>query len=74
MNGWKVTAIIFITLFIIETMFFFYLLKVGTDVISEEEECRINICEGTDSFYYDMYDRMCYCYEDDEIVREEYIR
>lgn len=72
MNGWKLTAIIFIILFVAETIFFVWLVQNGFEEIEKENECAINICEWYDAYQY--YDSICYCYEDGEIVYEEYVR
>jgi len=70
-NGWKVTAIIFIVLFILETAAFIVLLKLGNDVIEKEEECMWNICEGEEyiSYNYDSFTGLCSCYTEDDQER-----
>ena len=72
MNGWKVTAIIFIIISIVELVLFVGLIKLGINIIEKETECQVNVCAGYDAFYYDG--DICYCYEDNEITKEEYIR
>ena len=74
MNGWKVTAIIFIILFIAETILFGYVYKLGADMIEKENECALNICQEGQTYYFDYVYDICYCYENHEIVHEEYIR
>ena len=59
-NGWKVTAIIFIILFVLVTTALVYLTYLGVGIVNRENECSINICDGYDAFYYDDWERMCY--------------
>lgn len=74
-NGWKITAIIFIVLFVLETILVIGLMKLGTDYIEKENECSYNIC-GDDiytAYYYDSYDGACYCYQGDKIALTKWI-
>jgi len=73
-NWWKIATIILAVIFIIETCFIGWIIKAGTDVINNENECSINICEPYDTYYFDPYDNICYCYRDHEIVYQEYIK
>ena len=73
-NGWKITAIIFIIIFILETAFFIYSFNLGTEMIEKENECAYNVCNNYDSYAYDDYAEICYCYNDNELQHEEYIR
>jgi hypothetical protein len=73
-NGWKVTAIIFILLFIAETSFLIYALNLGIETEKNEYECAYNICGDYQSYNYDDYSDMCYCFENNEIVVERYIK
>ena len=73
-NGWKITAIIFICLFVLETAGFAFIIKIGTDVINNESKCSTDICyniEGADSFIYE--DPICYCYKNGEIIYQKYL-
>ncbi len=72
-NIWMIIAIIFIILFVIETIAFIWLMSIGTGIISKEKKCSINICEGYDSFYYDDLEGICYCYTGREVTSQEYI-
>lgn len=68
MNGWKVAAIIFIVLFILETIFLGLMFQIGTDVTNKEAECADVICRTTDSFTYNSNTEICYCYEQGELA------
>ena len=70
---WKTIAIIFIVLFVIETIFFLYVWKSGTNYIELENQCLYNICEGYDSYSYDYYEEVCYCFTDGEIDKQQFI-
>jgi len=74
LNSWKITAIIFIVLFILETVLFIYLYKLGVEVYDKEAECSINICKPHhDAFFYDPIGEICYCYIDNEPVYHKFI-
>ena len=73
-NGWKITAIVFIILFILQTLLFGLLIMWGIDSIEKEETCIYNVCDGYDSYAFDDYSNLCYCYENHEVVKQEYIR
>ena len=71
MNGWKVTAIIFIILFIAETLLFGFILKIGFDDLQKEEKCAIEICNDYDSYTY--YSNVCSCFSEGEMQLTKYI-
>lgn len=75
MSKWKVVAIIFILLFILETAFFIWTYMVGAEIIENGETCASEICnkEEYDSYYYNPTTSICYCYKDSEIRYNEYI-
>ena len=73
MVNWKVIAIVFIVLFTLETGLIIWAFNVGTEMIDNEIECAYNICEDYQSYNYDDYESMCYCFEDNEIVSQEYM-
>lgn len=64
MNGWKVTAIIFIILFIIETCSVVYLIKMGSKQIDNRQYCS-SLCGTKDAnaFTYDLGTQVCACYD-----------
>ena len=73
-NGWKVTAIIFMLLFVIETVGFISIIKSGLDIIDKENECYYNVCNKYEGgYYYDSIEGLCYCYENGEAVQQKYI-
>ncbi len=73
---WKTLAIIFIILFILETLFIIWVWDYGTNLVEKENECVYNICsnEEYDSYIYDDVESICYCYKDGEIAFQEFIR
>ena len=62
-QGWKITAIVFISLFVVETLIMGYLIQTGLESIENENICAFDICEDSDSYYYDIYEEVCYCYD-----------
>lgn len=71
---WKTVSIIFIVLFIAETIFIFYAWGLGNDMIKKESQCAINICGNKyDSFSYDEYMQVCSCYKDGQVLHQEII-
>jgi len=73
-NGWKVTAIIFIVISLLQFLVFAWAFNYGTQIIEKENECSINICSDYSAYYYDEYISVCYCYEDNDIVYQEYLK
>lgn len=73
-QGWKILAIIFIILFIIETFIVLAIMSIGFDAIEKEERCEFDICNRADVYFfeYDDYNEMCYCYNEDgeEVIRK----
>lgn len=79
-NGWKVAAIVFFILFVLETIVFVWAWKVGIDIIEEENnaqlrknKCSIEACSGYESFYYDDASRLCECYVGKVLKHQEII-
>ena len=62
-NKWKVIAIVFISLFVLETAFILW----GTYLVAKEErmimECYYEICEDYSDAY--LEDKVCSCYNYD---------
>ena len=72
-TGWKTLAIIFITLFVLVTLFLVWAFLVGTDMIDKEYECAYNICSETDSYIYYDYEEICECYTNNELIKQIYL-
>jgi len=63
MNGWKICAIIILSLFIIENVligYSIYLLNVDEE---NTLECYYNYCGESDDAYYDTEQKTCVCYD-----------
>lgn len=77
MNGWKITAIIFMVLFVLETVIVGWMIKGGTEMEGLETECAVNVCgniKQSTSYYFDWYSEICYCInQDSETIREKYM-
>ena len=72
-NPWKVVAIIFIILFILETLLIIWAYNYANDIIEQENNCAYNICENYESYSFDEYEGMCYCYLNGEAVKSVYV-
>ena len=72
-TGWKITAIVFITLFILLSVFVIYIWNMGAQMIANENECAINICGDYDTYYYDDYEETCYCFTGEDITQQKYL-
>ncbi len=77
-KGWKIAAIIFIILLILETAGFIGLMVWGFSIISEEYDkeydCVYNICSGADAYVYYKHEEICECYIDNELIKSEYMK
>jgi hypothetical protein len=74
-NGWKITAIIFIILFIISSSVIGWMIYVGTIYNHNKNTCMANICGDIiyDSFYYDGNENICYCYNGGVVELTKYL-
>ena len=73
-NGWKVTAIVFIIISLLQFMLISWAWNVGTETIEKENECIINVCGNYGSYYFDDYTNVCECYDNGELVYQEYLK
>jgi len=74
MNGWKLISIIVTIILILETSFIFWAWQLGSEQINNDLECSINICDGYGSYFYDNYEKICYCYEDGAVAYQEFVK
>lgn len=65
-NKWKTIAIIFIVLFILETLLMVNSYMIGDKIMDNEEICSYDVCSDYKSYYYDYTTDQCYCYENGE--------
>lgn len=75
-NGWKITAIIFIILFIVETIGVIWLFSIGINAIDNKNAC-ISQCnyKKAVSFGYDDNTNICSCFNSDgETFYQEIIK
>jgi len=76
-NVWKIIAVIFIIICLLESMFILLMFSIGLDAVVKEDRCNIDICgrmeEAIDSYYDD--DRgVCNCLNaEGEIIKREFI-
>ncbi len=73
-NGWKVTAIIFMVLFVTLVGFIFWANTLVNEDTERENQCLYNICsEGSYYKYYD-FEKVCECYDENyELIKQEYM-
>jgi len=62
MVNWKTIEIVFIILFVLEALIIGWAWNVATQSERDELECAYNICEDYPSYYYDLYEEVCHCY------------
>lgn len=72
MNGWKVTALIFIALSLLETSLITYMLYIGFQTLEREDKCSL-MCREYEGVSYDSNANLCSCWNDGKIVQEERI-
>lgn len=72
-NAWKVTAIIFIILFVLETIAFSTLYIMGTTLLKKDYLCSVDVCSVNEAYIFDYETHKCSCINSGEIVYEEYI-
>ena len=70
---WKRIATISIIINIIVILGFLWLWGIGIDVVESENICGLNICKDYESFYYDVYENICYCYIAGEVAHSEVV-
>ena len=73
-NKWRTTAIIFMILFVLVTGYLIWATNIGTEYFENDAECSYNICEGYNAYQYDLYNKICYCFEGEEIAYQKYMR
>lgn len=71
-NGWKVTAIVSIILLVLTWAVWVGLLMIGLNEIDRENICIVDICGDYDA--YQLYENVCYCYLNNEIVHSEVMK
>jgi len=72
-NGWKITAIIFICLFVAETILFGWSINYALESIKKENKCIAEICFDYDAYNFDETTNVCYCYINHEIKHQEVV-
>lgn len=75
MDKWKVLSIIAVVLLVLSWSLFGLLMYNGSKIYEKENECSFNICnkEAYDSYFYNAYEDVCYCLDDNDIKYFEYM-
>lgn len=63
MNGWKITAIIFIILFLLETSMIVWGMVINAKEVKLTNRCYYEVCRDYEQGYY--ANGLCTCYERD---------
>lgn len=78
LDFWKTLAIVLLLVVIVETGLLIWFYNLGVEVTYNENECFYNICNGDEelgvSFLYDSYEKMCYCFRNGEVIKQELIK
>jgi len=75
MNIWKILAIIFIIISIIETILIGWAIITGLQELKNEDICSTQCLErNADSYLYDSYLIYCKCYRNGELMKPEFIK
>jgi hypothetical protein len=72
-NGWKTIAIVFILLFVIESVYFIWAYNLGSEMITNDYNCAYDICADYPSYSYDEYTKNCLCYNRDGVIMRDLI-
>jgi len=72
-GAWRTAAIVFGILFLLQTTVIIYVMVEGEKMIGLENQCQVNVCREYDAYYYGSSDKMCYCYQNNEIVLNKYM-
>jgi len=86
-NGWKITAIIFIVLFVLETSYVVWAISsyIRESNFAEKMDnyCDYNVCGGSSEIvgawedslwgYYDMDSNICRCNKGDRTIKEVFV-
>jgi len=73
-NKWKFIAIVFMTLFFLETFAFVGFFSLGQSVSENDVSC-MELCsesQNSSSYYYDIASDTCFCYDrDGDVIKQE---
>lgn len=73
-NRWRVIAIIFIVLFLVQTAGAVWIVYQARQAVNDEYTCAVNICGGeNEAYYFDYPNEICYCFENNEITNSVYL-
>ena len=72
-KGWRTATIWLIIVSAIMLLSLIGLFVAGNQLINNESNCAYNVCEDYDVYYYDVMEKMCYCFENNVIVKQNYM-
>jgi hypothetical protein len=71
-NGWKVAFWIILILFLLETMFIIFSVKIAIIESNNKIKCMQEICLNADFFHFE--DNVCSCYKNNNIIHQAIIK
>lgn len=51
-----------------------YAVRIANDDIERENDCVINVCSNSDTYYYDSYTQICSCYTNNILDKEVFLK
>lgn len=73
-KGWKITAFVFMALFVLSIVTIGSFMHLGQKVINKENECAMSVCSDYGSYYYNWNTKVCSCYDSaGETAKTEYM-
>ena len=73
-NKWKVTAIIFLILFLVETLFIYWAYSEGNKEINYKIKCSNEICFNQKLEAFTVEGNVCNCWQGNEIIYREIMK
>lgn len=72
-KGWKILAIVLLVILVLENAFILWGVSLVNKDTANEKECMLNICQDYSSYYYNVDQQMCSCYENKEVKYQKYL-
>lgn len=72
--NWKILAIVLFVIVVIETGILVWAWESGNREIKNEVICKVEVCKDYETYYYDNYEGVCYCFVNGEVEKAEQLR
>jgi len=77
MKGYKIATIVLSIIVVLQLLFIGWIFQLGYQAIDNENICYYDVCKMDtleySAWYYDDYEKVCYCYEGDDITQQKYL-